>query len=268
MADKTTPASQFLTGRIEGAVAHLIIDRPDRRNAINIAMWRAIPQLISSFEESPEVRAIVVRGSGTEAFSAGADISEFEETRATPMASRAYDQLNAAAFAALTASPLPSIALIHGICFGGGLALAAACDLRVASSTATFCIPAAQLGLPYPHESLAHITSLIGPAMTKELLFTARRIDAVTAHSCGLINKLTAPDDLDDAVMKLCQQIAANAPLTVRAAKYTIDQATRHPGQPNLAGIEQHANACFSSTDYAEGRRAFLEKRKPVFTGR
>ena len=267
MGELADTGNEAIIAEIDGPVGRLTIARPDRHNALDTAMWRAIPQAVGGLEAASNVRVILVRGAGDRAFSAGADISEFDTVRATADTSRAYDALNEAAFSALRNSPLPSVALIHGICFGGGLALAAACDLRIGAQTSLYAIPAARLGLAYPHDSLAHLVRLIGPAAAKQLLFTAARLDARQAYIMGLLSDVVEDGNLDAHGETLCAQIAANAPLTIRAAKFVIEQAAQNPSVVDMGKISALADICFDSQDYAEGRRAFKEKRQPVFRG-
>ena len=252
---------------IEGPLAWIVADNPARMNALTAAMWRQLPLCLAEAEANPGVRVIVMRGSGKRAFSAGADISEFESER-TGDSARHYDALNHEAFEAITGAVKPTIAMIHGFCLGGGLAIAACCDLRFADDTAQFSIPAAKLGIGYNPRWVRPLLGLVSGPSVKELLFTGRRFNAVEALSMGLVNRVSAPDQLDAATRALANDIAANAPLTIRAAKLTIEELLRHPENPETARLDAAVKACFDSDDYAEGRRAFLDKRKPEFKGR
>ncbi|HMN71490.1 MAG TPA: enoyl-CoA hydratase-related protein, partial [Rhodoblastus sp.] len=158
------------------------------------------------------------------------------------------------------------IAMIQGFCFGGGVAIAMKADLRIAADNSLFAIPAARLGIAYPTHSVRDLVSLVGPARGKEILFTGMRLDAAAAHAIGLVNRVTPVAQLETEVAALCATLAENAPLTIRAAKETIDQIARDESDPKA--IADRVRACFDSADYAEGRRAFMEKRRPVFTGR
>lgn len=251
---------------IDGPIAWIAARNPTRMNAYTAGMWRKIPEHIAAAESNPAIRVIVLRGTGTRAFSAGADISEFENAR-TGDAAAEYDRLNHEAFAALLSATKPVIAMIHGFCLGGGLGIAACADIRIADEKAQFAIPAAKLGLGYNHRWVPPLLALAPPSFIKDMLFTGRRVPAAEAHQIGIVNRLVDTEALELAVRSLANEIAANAPLTVRAAKLSIDELVRHPENADAGKLDAAVQACFASADYAEGRRAFLEKRKPQFTG-
>lgn len=264
----TTPFSEPTLQLVASdGVATLTIANPARMNAMTAAMWAAMPERIAEAVADDEVRVIILRGDGQRAFSAGADISEFGSARAGGSV-RAYDDLNHAAFEALSGCPKPTIAMVHGFCMGGGLGLALACDLRIADEAAQFALPPAKLGLGYNPRWITPILRAISPADAKLLLFTGRRIPASRALAIGLVSGVVPPESLEATVMELANEIAGNAPLTVRAAKQAVDAYSRPGIAPDLAALDQQIAACFASEDYAEGRNAFLEKRKPVFKGR
>ena len=258
--------SPHIRAFVDGSTGWLVLDRPDRRNALNAGMWAAIPPLMKSLDEHADVRAIVIRGEGAEAFAAGADISEFGEARNDASAAARYEQLNGQAFAAIRGASKPVIACIQGFCIGGGLAIALTCDLRVADDSALFALPPARLGLAYPLDGLRDLVAAIGASAAKEMIFTARRLKATEALRIGLIDRVAA--DVDAEVAALCSDIAQGAPLTITHAKRALDFITGRPGHEDDAEIAWLAARCFDSEDYTEGRKAFAEKRKPVFAGR
>lgn len=255
-----------LSYRKSGPVAYITADNPVRMNAWNTGMWAALPGLVAQAGADPEVRVIVLRGAGDKAFSAGADISEFDSAR-TGAAAKNYDALNDAAFNALVGCEKPTVAMIHGFCLGGGLGLALCCDLRLADDQSQFAIPAAKLGIGYNARWVRPILMAVSPSRAKELLFTGRRFSAQEALHMGLVSRIAPRDTLEADVTALVREIAANAPLSVMAAKRTIDEIARHPEATDMAALDAWIERCFNSADYAEGRRAFLEKRKPQFKG-
>jgi enoyl-CoA hydratase len=259
-----TPA---LTLSIDGAIAWITADNASRMNALTSDMWAAVPRHVAAAEADANVRVIILRGAGSKAFSAGADISEFETAR-TGDAAAHYDGLNQAAFEALSGCSKPTLAMIHGFCIGGGLAIAACCDLRFADEASQFAIPAAKLGIGYNPRWVRTLLALSRPSDVKELLFTGRRFSSSEALAMGLVNRVFTADTLETETRATAATIAANAPLTVKAAKLAIDELSAHPENTDTARLDAAAAACFSSNDYAEGRRAFLEKRKPQFKGR
>ncbi len=263
----TAAAQPALTYRTDGHTAWITLDNPARMNAMTAAMWEALPQLVARAVADNGVRAIVLRGAGDKAFSAGADISEFESARTADNAAK-YDALNEAAFQALVSCPKPVIAMIHGFCMGGGLAIALCCDMRIGDEASQYAIPAAKLGIGYNARWVRPILAAVPPARAKEMLFTGRRCNAAEASATGLVSRVVPGPQLESTVRALADEIAANAPLTVAAAKLVIDEIMRHPETADMASLDRAVATCFESEDYIEGRRAFLEKRKPVFKGK
>lgn len=268
-ANSASPDSRIRI-ETEGALARLVIDNPARRNALDLNMWRALTQAVRNLGADDSVRAVLVTGSaapdGTRDFSAGADISEFETTRATPQAAAAYDAVNLEAFAALRDLPKPTLAVITGNCMGGGLGIALACDMRLAASDARFCLPPARLGLAYPPEGLADVVNAIGAPWARRLIYTAEVVPAERALAIGFVEELHAPEALDGAALALATLMSRNAPLSQQAGKAAI-AAVLHPSEPARASHAARLAAdCYASADFAEGRAAFLEKRKPVFS--
>lgn len=260
-----------MPGRIrvekEGAIGWIVFDHPERRNAISREMWDAIPAATDELARDPDVRVGILRGEGDVAFVSGADISEFQEQRSGAGA-MAYEERNADAFMALANFPKPLLAMIHGFCVGGGLALVIHADLRLAADDGTFAVPAGRLGLGYPAGSLRALVRLVGPAIAKDLFFTARRFGSEEALRLGLLNEVVAKPELEARTRELAGRIAENAPLTLRAAKRVIEDYGRDPDQRDPDAVHAAIRDCFVSEDYQEGIRAFLAKRTPRFEGR
>ena len=259
--------TERLIGRKDGQIGWMIFNNPERRNALSLDMWQAIPGVLAGFEADPEIRVVVFAGAGDKAFVAGADISQFEAQRGDAAADAVYSADSAAANAAMAGISKPTIAMIRGFCLGGGLAVALTCDLRVCADDARFAIPAARLGLGYRFDGVRALIDIVGPAYAREILFTARQFNAEEAQRMGLVNHVTSVEGLEASVRATAAAIAQNAPLTVRASKIAIREALRDAEVRAMAEVEAAVTACFESADYAEGRRAFMEKRRPVFLG-
>lgn len=231
-------------------------------------MVRAIPPLLRDLADDDDVKVLVLRGDGDEAFVSGADISEFETSRTLVGARAEYDEVLAETWAAWRAVEKPVLAMISGFCLGGGVVTALHADIRLASDHSVFAVPAARLGLGYDYQHVVELVGIVGAAWASEMLFSARRISAEEALQIGLVNHVVAREDLEVRTREFASLIAANAPLTVRAAKVAIRESRRDAGERDVDRVEKLVRACSESADYVEGRRAFLEKRPARFQGR
>jgi len=257
-----------MLARHDGAIGHMIFNQPEKHNAVSLAMWDAAEGILADFEADPGVRVLVLSGAGGKSFVSGADISEFETSRGTAEAQAQYNARTRAVYTRIENFPKPTIAMIHGYCIGGGLNLACACDLRICSERASFGMPAARLALGYPFEAIRRLANIVGIANARQLMFTGQRIDAIHAHMIGLAQQVVPYDDLEAMVTDFADTIAGNAPLTIQAMKFISGQVLADPADRDLARCDAMVAACFASEDYKEGRRAFMEKRKPEFRGR
>jgi enoyl-CoA hydratase len=259
--------SDKIISRRDDAVGHVVFNNPEKRNAVSLDMWQAFERALDACAADDEIRVVVLSGAGGRAFVSGADISKFVDERSSAEAVAHYDVTTARIFGKLHAFPKPTIAQVMGSCVGGGVALAACCDLRVCGARSRFAIPAAKLGVGYGFAGLQRLVDLIGPAFAKEMLFTARLFSAAEAYEMGLVNRVVADGEVEAHVADYARIIAANAPLTVGAAKAIVGEVLKEPGERDLARCEELVRACFASRDYVEGREAFLEKRPPQFIG-
>jgi enoyl-CoA hydratase/carnithine racemase len=250
-----------------GSVATLVLNRPAKRNAITLEMWKALPAVLGDLAVDPATRVLVIRGAGEEAFAAGADISEFERVRKDAASGKRYSQTVEQAERALAAFPRPTIAMIHGSCVGGGLIVALACDLRFASRRSRFGITAARLGIVYGYASTRRLAGVVGPSNARDLLFSGRLVGTEEALAMGLVNRAYDPDALEPATYEYARRLAEQAPLSQTGAKLMLRHALGD-GEMTASDLSAYVEQAYESEDYREGVRAFLEKRPPRFHGR
>jgi len=252
---------------VSGAVAEITFSNPKKRNAMSLEMWQGLGKAVRQYDFDPEVRVIVLRGAGEDAFVSGADISEFDEERRGKHGALSYEDATQHALDSIRICAKPTIAITHGYCYGAGLAIATACDLRYARDDVKFSIPAAKLGFGYASHLTSDLINVVGPARTKEILITGMAYDARRAKDMGLVHDVFSAATFEEEALKTIETVASNAPLTMRAAKLVIDALLEHKHTSKLTDADRAVNTCFNSKDAAEGRHAFAEKRKPEFTG-
>ena len=262
--DSPTPK---MLAEVNDGIGWITFNAPEKRNAMSLDMWQGLGEILSKLQEEKSLRVLILKGAGDAAFVSGADISEFEDKRSSQRDRDAYEAAFDDALDKLANFATPVVAMIRGYCIGGGLAIALNTDIRIATEQSKFGIPAAKLGLGYGFEAVKTLESIVGPSHAKDILFTARFLEANEALSIGLVNFMVGPELLEQTVNEYANKIVTNAPLTIRAVKKTVGEVVKDPGQKNPAHIERMVNDCFLSADYQEGRRAFMEKRKPKFTG-
>ncbi len=265
-------AAGELTERIvaekQGSIGWLTFNNPARRNAISIDMWEAIPKVLDRFEQDPAVRVIVLKGEGDKAFVSGADVSQYEKDRSTAEGIQRYEEIAGRVAARLLSCDKVIIAMIRGYCLGAGVNIALCCDLRIAAEDARLGIPAAKLGLGYRASSLKNLVDTIGPAFAREVLITGRQFKADEAKTMGFVHRVAPVAELEALVLEYCAMVSENAPLTIRASKRIVRELLKSGEALDARACDALVKACFESQDYIEGRRAFMEKRKPVFQGK
>jgi len=260
--------TERMIAEIDGPIGWMTFNNPGKLNAMSADMWAAIPAIIDHFERDPAVRAVVLKGAGDKAFISGADINRFEERRASAATAASDSENLRLALSRLENCTKPTIAMIRGYCLGGGLLVALHCDLRLAAETARLGIPAAKLGIAYTLAGVQKVVDLVGPAFAKEMLYTARQFSGVEAQAMGLVNRAVAEGELESFTRSYCATLAENAPLSISAAKGVIAELMKPNSGVDRATCDALGKACMESEDFAEGRRAFAEKRKPNFRGR
>jgi enoyl-CoA hydratase/carnithine racemase len=257
-----------MLARKDGRVGTMIFNNPERHNAVSFDMWQAAARILDDFAKDDDVRVVVVTGAGGKAFVSGADISKFADERATREAVERYNIAVERIYSSIYTFPKPTIAAIQGYCVGGGLGLAVTCDLRFCTLGSRFALPAAKLGLGYGFAGLQRFINTIGPSHTKDVFFSARQFGADEAHRMGIVSRVLPEGELEAFVKDYAGTVAANAPLTVGAVKQITNEVLKPESERNLARAVELVARCFASQDYIEGRTAFLEKRKPNFSGK
>jgi enoyl-CoA hydratase len=265
--DKSYADGKILQSVTDG-VGVITFNNPKKRNAMSLDMWQGLGHALIELRDDPEVRVVILVGASDEAFVSGADISQFEKTRHNAQASEEYAKRSAAERALLADYPKPTIACIRGFCLGGGMQVAMLADIRIAAENSPFGIPAAKLGIAYGYDGLKNLVSLVGPSWARLLMYTGMRIDSAEAMRIGLVDRVVPDTELWNATLDIALTISGNAPLAIQAARITIAQVLKDPDERDMDAIKAIGTACMDSEDFREGRRAFMEKRKPQFTGR
>jgi enoyl-CoA hydratase len=265
--EKSFAGGKILLGISDG-VGVITFNNPEKRNAMSLDMWEGLGHALVELRDDADVRVVILVGAGDKAFVSGADISQFEKNRHNAEASEEYSKKSAAQRALLADYPKPTIACIRGFCLGGGMQVAMLADIRIASDNSQFGIPAAKLGIAYGYDGLKHLVSLVGPSWARLLMYTGMRIDSAEAVRIGLVDRVLPDADLWNATMEIARTISINAPLAIQAAKITIAQVLKDESHRDMDAIKNIGTACMDSEDFREGRRAFMEKRKPKFSGR
>ena len=264
-----TAKTEKLLLQKDGPIGWITFNQPEKRNAVSQEMWQAMPEYVADLAADPAIRVVILRGAGETAFVAGADISQFKDRRRNAADEEEYRRISGAGSESLARLGKPLVAMIQGFCIGGGVSIAITCDLRIAADDARFGIPAARLGLGYHYKGMEKLMSLIGPANTKELFFTARTdFSAQDALRMGLVNQVVPKADLERFTRDYATTMSRNAPLTLRSAKASVEQLLRPEDRRDYALLDKLIKDCFDSQDYQEGVKAFSEKRRPQFQGR
>jgi enoyl-CoA hydratase len=256
-----------MLSRKEGGVGYMTFNNPERHNAVSLEMWEAASGILADFAADKAIRVVVLTGAGGKAFVSGADISKFESERSNK---ENIDRYNVAVDKANTAVyefPKPTIAMIRGYCIGGGVGLALCCDMRICSDNSKFGVPAAKLGLGYGFTGIKKLVDVVGPSFAKEIFYTARQFTAPEALAMGLVNRMLPEAELEKYVKDYADTISGNAPMTVDAVKFIVGEVVKPESKRNMQKCADLVAQCFASKDYIEGRKAFMEKRKPAFTG-
>ena len=264
----TPVKTEKIIARRDGAVGWVIFNNPEKRNAMSLEMYEATAAAMEGYAKDPEVRVAILRGEGDKAFISGADISQFKDRRSNPEQVKAAEAISERCNRSIRECPKPVIAMIRGYCMGGGLGIAVACDLRIASDDSRFGIPAAKLGVGYRFSGIRRLAELVGPSFTAEIFYTGRQFNAQEALQMKLVNRVLPSAELEKYVTDYATTLTVNAPLTIAAVKRSLIELGKDPAERDLALCQKMVEDCFASEDYKEGQAAFMQKRKPVFKGR
>lgn len=251
-----------------GGIGWLIWDNPSKLNALSPGMSEDALTVIEAYEADPAIKVVVMRGAGRKAFISGGDIKSFDKTRSDPETARLAREAPGKLRLKMLNLEKPLIAMIYGYCLGGGLGMALNADLRFASSDAQFSVPAALRGIAYAPEGLKSLVDLVGPSIAKDIMFSGRRLKTEEALRIGLINRVVDAETLEAETIAYAETLAANAPLSIRASKYFINQLGLERAERNEARMDAMQREAEASEDFKEATRSFMEKRKPVFVGR
>ncbi|MGE0225981.1 MAG: enoyl-CoA hydratase-related protein [Acetobacteraceae bacterium] len=260
--------SGLVGAQITGKIGWLIWDNPTKLNALSPSMYGDALAVIEAYAADPDIKVVIMRGAGRKAFISGGDIKSFETTRADAESARRARELPAKLRRTMLDLEKPFIAMIYGYCLGGGLGMALNADLRFASSDSQFSVPAALRGIAYAPEGLKQLVDLVGPSVAKDIMFSARRLKADEALRVGLINRVVDAEELEETTIAYAETLAANAPLSIRASKFFINQLGLEEAQRDEARMDAMQREAENSEDFKEATRSFMEKRKPVFHGR
>ena len=264
------PAEDLVLVEREGTVATVLLNRPDKLNALNKEMWRRVGEVFRTLDADDKLRCVVLRGVGDKALAPGADISEFADVRNDSEQAADYGALMHGAMAAIRDCRYPVVALIKGLCVGGGLELALMCDIRIAAAGARFGVPVSRLGLVMAYPEVEALVDLVGPSVAHEILLEARVFDAEEARDKGLVNRVVPEEQLDTEVAETVERISTGAPLVNRWHKKFVRRMVSGARTPRPLTPEEAAEgyACFDTEDFQEGVRAFLAKDTPRFKGK
>lgn len=260
--------SGLIGSEINGPIGWLIWDNPSKLNALSPGMAEDALTVIEAYAANPAVKVVIMRGAGRKAFISGGDIKSFDKTRANAEVARRAREAPGKLRIRMLNLEKPLIAMIYGYCLGGGLGMALNADMRFAASDAQFSVPAALRGIAYAPEGLKSLVDLVGPSIAKDIMFSGRRLKTEEALRIGLINRVAEPDELEAVTVAYAETLAANAPLSIRASKYFINQLGLERSERDEARMDAMQREAENSEDFQEATRSFVEKRKPVFHGR